>query len=106
MPTLSPRTSGRRPSESGFPQPERITTFASPYVHIENGLITINDLDDPKDRGIAFQQNRQALFQAGQYLYSRFRTNRYFLSSAVDDDSSELIAAGVSLACTDPFLAA
>jgi len=46
------------------------------------------------------------LFQAGQYLYSRFRTTRYFLSSAVDDASSELIAAGVSLASTNPFLAA
>jgi hypothetical protein len=75
-------------------------------VHLENGLVTINDLDDPQDRGIAFQANRQALFQAGQYLYSRFRTTRYFLSSAIDDDSSELIAAGVCLASTNPFLAA
>ena len=96
----------KRRSESGLPKPERNTPFASPYVHIENGLVTINDLDDPKDRGIAFQQNRQALFQAGQYLYSKFRTTRYFLSSAIDDDSSKLIAAGVSLASTDPFLSA
>ncbi len=93
-------------SESGLPKPERTTTFAAPYVHLENGLVTINDLDDPKDRGIAFQANRQALFQAGQYLYSKFRTTRYFLSSAIDDDSSELIAAGVCLASTNPFLAA
>jgi hypothetical protein len=46
------------------------------------------------------------LFAAGQYLYSKFRTTRYFLSSAIDDDSSELIAAGVCLASTNPFLAA
>lgn len=86
------------------PPPERNQAFATPYLHVDRCALVIEDLSRRGDRGIAFSLSERSLVEAGKYLYSRFRTTRFFASPLVPEDYLELVSAGASLAESDPFL--